>query len=273
MTMERLTKSPYVVSIYGYCGVSQVTEYAEGGSLYDLIERLRGRNGSPLKLSSLDKLRIGIQIITALADLHSFEKDGITSVTHNDFDTDQIVSVDGVYKLNDFHLSHFLKRNQRTGKVCQYPMKVNGSLRKVHAPEESYPGKKVDNEKADVFVAGNVMYYVLTSKWIFEGVKNEEGIRLLRNGKRSPFPDHIKNSTDPADQAMMKAITMLWTHDPEERPRARTVSNFLIQELESIVGALPSDRVVRVEVPPLPENWDFNDGGPSWDENLADDDE
>jgi hypothetical protein len=51
----------------------------------------------------------------------------------------------------------------------------------------------VDNEKADVYVARSDMYYVLMSKWVFEGVNNGKGIRLQRLGKRSPFLLHIKN--------------------------------------------------------------------------------
>lgn len=270
MTMERLTKSPYVVSLYGYCGVSQVTEYASGGSLYDLIERFRGKqNHPPLRMSPIDKLRIAIQIITAVADLHSFESDGIASVTHNDLDPEQYVFVDGVYKLNDFHYSYFLEKNQYTDKVCENPMRINRRYLKYHAPEEGYRDT-VDNEKADVYVAGSVMYYVLTSKWIFEGVNNEKGIRLQRLGKRSPFPLHIKNSTDAADQAMMKAITMLWTHDPKERPRARAISNFLIKELEKVADGdtIASDGIFRVVIPPFPNNWDFTEEGSSWEENL-----
>ena len=268
MIMERLTKSPYVLTSYGFCGLSQVNECGEAGSAYDLIERFRGRgNHTPLVMSPLDKLRVGIQIVTALADLHGFEDDGVASVTHNDLESDQFILVDGVYKLNDFHLAHLLQRNRTTRKTCWNPMKVRRTFRKLHAPEESYGGR-VDNEKADDYVAGNMMYYILTGKWIFEGVKNDVGIEWLRKGKRPPFTDHIANSTDPANLALMKGINMLWTHDVKERPSARMVSNFLIQMLEKIEGHRPEDGIIRVSVPPLPADWNLNEEGPSWDENI-----
>jgi hypothetical protein len=99
---------------------------------------------------------------------------------------DQFVLVDGIYKLNDFQLSYFLERNQT--EICNQQMGVpNSFFRKNHAPEETYRGRPVDNAKADDYVAGNLMYYVLTSKWIFEGIGSQKGIKRLRNGERSPF--------------------------------------------------------------------------------------
>jgi hypothetical protein len=82
MTMERATSIANIVTTYGYCGLSQVNQYANGGSMRDLVEWFRGKGGvAPLEMSPLDKLRIGIQIITAMAELHSFEEDGVASHT------------------------------------------------------------------------------------------------------------------------------------------------------------------------------------------------
>ena len=169
MAMERLTSSQYVLSTYGYCGLSQVIEYGEGGSIHDLVKRARleGRDN----MDPIDKLKVAIQLVTAVADLHGFEKDGKASITHNDLCCHQFILVDGVYKLNDFHLSRFLKKNRQTNEVCQNPMTVGRRWRLVHAPEE-ITERVLDNEKADDYVVGNVMYYVLTKEWIFERVPN-----------------------------------------------------------------------------------------------------
>ena len=123
-------------------------------------------------------------------------------------------------------------------------------------------------EKADDYTIGNIMYYVLTKWWIFEGVKNSVGVYLLQQGKRSPFPEHIKNSTDPSDQALMKGINMLWTHDVKKRPSARVVSDFLIGELEKIQKK-KVEGVVQASVPPLPKDWDYGDD-PSFEQNVYD---
>jgi serine/threonine protein kinase len=116
MVMERLTASPYVVDIFTTCGATQVIEYSEGGNIHDLIKiaRLAGVD----KMPSIDKLRICVQIVAAVADMHSFEKDSIPSLSHNDLCCHQFLLVDGVYKLNDFHLAKYMKKNKNTNEMC-----------------------------------------------------------------------------------------------------------------------------------------------------------
>lgn len=262
MAMERLSKSPYVLNTYGYCGDTQILEFATGGNIHDLVHRARkeGKDDMP----SIDKLRIAIQLITGVADLHTFEEDGIASITHNDICCHQFVLVDGVYKLNDFHLSTFTKRDNKN-QICRQRQRVLHFWDLIHAPEE-ISGGKVDNEKADDYVVGNVMYYVLTKRWIFEDLLGSEGVKYLQEGKRSPFPKHLQNSKDPADIALMKGISMVWTHSVAKRPSSREVSNFLIFELEKITGEKVKE-VVRVSVQPLPKDWDYSED-PTFSLNL-----
>jgi hypothetical protein len=124
MVMERLTSSPYVASIYGLCGTSQMTEFSDGGNIHDRIKEARliekGKRSKDLDVfgDHRNKAKIGIQVISSVADLHTFEKDGITSIVHQDLCCHQIVLIDGVYKLGDFHLSALLKKRQDTGEVC-----------------------------------------------------------------------------------------------------------------------------------------------------------
>jgi hypothetical protein len=56
LAMERLTKSNFVVDIYGYCSNSGAFEYGEGGDVKDAIWP-RGESGQ--NLTQLDKLQIG----------------------------------------------------------------------------------------------------------------------------------------------------------------------------------------------------------------------
>ncbi len=254
LTMERLTKSPYVLNIYNQCGASQVLEYASGGNIFNLIQKARKKRRDDM--SPEDKLRIAIQIASAVADLHTFEDDGMVSVTHNDICCDQFVYVDGVYKLNDFHLSSFIEKHKNSDEICKKKRRVQDKYTLIHAPEESYRSM-VDNERADDYVTGNVMYYVLTKKWIFEDLSTSKGIQSLQEGKRPSFPKHIQNSTDLSEIAIMKAINMLWTHDVTKRPSSREVSRFLIEQLETITGEKVNG-VVRVSVPPFPHNFDFS---------------
>jgi tRNA A-37 threonylcarbamoyl transferase component Bud32 len=116
ISMERLTKSKYITGIFGMCGASQITEYSEGGNIHDRIKEARLAHTD--LIPSIDKLKIGYQIATAVADMHTFEPDGVTSLVHLDICCHQFVLIDGVYKLGDFHLSSFTAKHKDTGDIC-----------------------------------------------------------------------------------------------------------------------------------------------------------
>jgi hypothetical protein len=116
LAMERLSASPYVSKLFSGCATSQLVEYSNGGNIHDLIKlaRLEGDD----RQSPLDKLRINYQVAMAVAHMHTFEHDGIPSLTHNDLCCHQFILVDGIYKLTDFHLSSFHRRDKNTQEVC-----------------------------------------------------------------------------------------------------------------------------------------------------------
>jgi hypothetical protein len=134
---------------------------------------------------------------------------------------------------------------------------------KLRAPEEQSVNSEEETQvalrdKIDVHMMGNVMYYVLTKKWLFEGLTTEEATTRMAKGRRSKFPKDILASKDPADQAVVKAIAMCWTHEPENRPAAREVSDLLRVALETILGTTHLG-VVKVSIPPLPKKYSYSD--------------
>ena len=104
---------------------------------------------------------------------------------------------------------------------------------------------------------GDVLYYVLTKKWVMEGWTNKEAVELLSESERSRIPPFIEKSKHPAHQAMIRALGMAWTQDPNERPPAREIAAYLEQELIAINGG-KSDAPWRVSARPLPPNYDFS---------------
>lgn len=264
LVMERLTCSPYVASIYGACGTSQLVEYSAYGNLFDWMKLTRhGQRESP---TPVEKLKLAIQIATGVADMHSIDQDqGLVSMAHNDICCHQFMMVDGTFKLGDFHLSTFVKKNQTSGHECEeWNRGMNSAIDKVRAPEELDGGMITPLDKVDVFLMGNVMYYIMTQKWIFEGVTTEETRKRLIDGNRSDF-GYIP--THPAEKAVEKAIRWSWTHTPKERPTAREVSSFLKGALKEVDGQ--EYDIVRVSVPPLPSDYDFSDA--EFYENLGQD--
>ena len=114
-------------------------------------------------------------------------------------------------------------------------------------------------EKSDVYTLGNVMYYILTMKWLFENQGVSKGVRELMEGRRSPFPERILTSPDRGIRAIRRAIEMCWTHDPDMRPSADTVRNFLANELKAVLGVQELGIVRVTSIDPLPEGYKYTD--------------
>ena len=108
----------------------------------------------------------------------------------------------------------------------------------------------VPGDVIDVWMMGNLIYYMLTDLYTFEKPKNlswKETSRELIAGRRSPLPKEIERSTDPSHVAVRRALGMCWTHDWKERPSARMISDYLMGQLREITGEQDPD--VRVKLP------------------------
>mmetsp|Transcript_17266 Transcript_17266/g.26721 ORF Transcript_17266/g.26721 Transcript_17266/m.26721 type:complete len:119 (-) Transcript_17266:135-491(-) len=109
---------------------------------------------------------------------------------------------------------------------------------------------------------GNVMYYVLTKKWLFEigGESVGAAMKKLIGGERSPFPENLQNSKNPADKALIEGIELAWIHDASKRPRAREIADIMIRRLEKIEGRkYVGPDSIRVSIPPLPQDYRYSD--------------
>lgn len=130
VSMERLSQSDYVLDIYAYCGLSQVIELGDGGgNLHDLIKTTRQKIRD--ELSSIDKLKIGYQLVSAVADMHGNDPATIP-IVHNDICCHQFILVNGIYKLNDFHLAKFQKKHVSSGNTCLSTFSYNWGVSTTH---------------------------------------------------------------------------------------------------------------------------------------------
>ena len=121
VAMERLTSSPHVVNIYGYCVNSQLTEYSDGGDVYDAVftEKISS------SITKLDRLRIAEQIAAGVAEVHNLEKEGQAPMAHTDITPPQFILIGGFYKLNDFNRVRFIRWNEKTNEPCPYKVANN----------------------------------------------------------------------------------------------------------------------------------------------------
>ena len=257
MTLEALSSSDYIIKIFGYCGSSQILELGDGGNVHDLIQRSRDHK---VNLSYIDRLKVSIQLATSIADLHEY-----AHASHRDVCCHQFVNVNGVYKLNDFHLAKYTQHIPRTKQLCA--LSNANTYPKIHAPEEYYGRSignyNIDGEKADVYMLGNIMYNVLTNKWTFENYNRKEATKRMIKGFVPDIPSVIlaKNETNVAVNVLLKGIHMCWTSSVRRRPTARSVAQFLRSELAKILGKEQIPSIIQVNVPPLEKDYSYSDRG------------
>lgn len=150
VTMERLTSSPYVMDIYGYCGHSALTELAFTklglNNLYRLSTELKGVN-TPYVLQK--KLQIAAIVAFGLSELHNvpiddkqldlqFSKtDSKTlkpptnqqvpaSITHYDINPRNVIMTkSGIPKLNDFNVAEFMRWDPETREQCGFESRLH----------------------------------------------------------------------------------------------------------------------------------------------------
>lgn len=244
LAMERLTKSRHIVDIYGYCGQSVLTELATGSA------RAFVKNKS---LTSLQRLETGRDMAQAVADLHSIDyADGNNvTLTHNDMNVANAVTVRGRIKLNDFNIGILQRWNATAHRVCHTPVLFAAPLWK--SPEENANVSYVDAAATDVYGLGNLLFHVLTKcqPWTHlepNGplTKMEAAERKMAGGQpfvpakyraESSGPNGHANSTSSgaapppprplAYAALHHAVAACFRTDPRVRPTAQQLARQL----------------------------------------------
>jgi serine/threonine protein kinase len=168
VAMERLTASPFVVDIYGYCGQSAINELADFPfpgiqSLEAFNRRMRGKESTK---SNAIKLRMAASIALGVADIHAAGSTDLDDenvyMVHYDLNPRNIALFSGGRpKINDFNIAEFLRYDPQTNKTCKFPSRLHEPW--WRAPEEMNTTHTVlVDEKVDIYALGNILYHTLT---------------------------------------------------------------------------------------------------------------
>ena len=111
--MERLTSSQHVINLFGFCGHSVLTEFADGSRVGELADKARKR--------PLARLKIASDIAHGLADVHGIDGDGNATFVHLDVNPANVVSIGGTLKLNDFNIGIIRRWNTTSNTPCGFP--------------------------------------------------------------------------------------------------------------------------------------------------------
>jgi serine/threonine protein kinase len=240
VAMERLTASPFVVNVYGYCGQSAINELADFPfpgiqNLESFNRRMRGKE-SPH--TNAIKLRMAASIALGVADIHaggSTDPNDINVyMAHYDLNPRNIALFSGGRpKINDFNIAEFLQYDPSDNATCKFPARLHEPW--WRAPEEmNLTHTILVDEKVDIYALGNILYHTLTSH-SSRGKQSKDRMDHVRPqvaaGLRPPIPAPYAHSTDPNVLAMIRAIDLCWSTDPRKRATADEVAMGLYEAL------------------------------------------
>ena len=225
---ERLTASPRVMNIFGFCGMSVIVEFASGRDLGDALSE-----GDTF--TKKERFKTALEITQAVSDLHNFNHK-VPAIAHSDIWHSQFVKTERGFVLSDFNRAQFLFWNTTSNaSSCPYYYQHSNGYPFRSAEEYSY---EAQTEKIDVYSVGNVLFSLLMDKWPYEDLykeKNTDAVskRIIR-GDRDTLSTELLESTDPIDVAIRTAMNMCWVHDWRERYNAKEVASFLMGEKRKV---------------------------------------
>ncbi|KAG8124029.1 hypothetical protein E2320_019459 [Naja naja] len=220
---------PNIVKLYGAClnPVCLVMEYAEGGSLYNVLH-----GAEPLPYyTAAHAMSWCLQCSQGVAYLHSMKP---KALIHRDLKPPNLLLVAGgtVLKICDF------------GTACdiQTHMTNNKGSAAWMAPEV-FEGSNY-SEKCDVFSWGIILWEVITRRKPFDEIGGP-AFRIMwavHNGTRPPL---IKNLPKPIESLM----TRCWSKDPSQRPSMEEIVKIMTHLMQGESGrlSLPPSRGSSVE--------------------------
>jgi hypothetical protein len=235
MVAERLTGSPRVYNIFGFCGQGIISEFFSQGDIERVAipgdfkpqknDTLRFYNDFTLE----QKVMICLQMAEAVADLHGYSG-GV--ITHQDIQLSQFLFNENATKiiLNDFNQAEFMLWDDEKQDYCKYTEgRGNGDWR---SPEEFYDNPL--NEKVDVYSLGNNFYSVFTGLWVFYDSKDDEETQQRVKEGEKPYIDPRYKSQDPLQAKLADIIESCFTYNPLNRPSIFEVITMLRKLLKDV---------------------------------------
>lgn len=197
----------YFDSFFGETSFMIAMEYAQGGTLHNLIEEREGK-----LLDEEEIIRLFVQILVAIYHVHK------QKILHRDLKTQNILlnKTRKVVKIGDFGISKVLSSKSKAHSVIGTPCYISPEL---------CEGKPY-NQKSDIWALGCVLYELATLKRAFEASNLPALVLKIMKGNFNPISERYSED-------MKNLVLSMLQVDPAKRP---TLPQIMAQPL--VVNAL-----------------------------------
>lgn len=222
IAMDHLTKSPYVMSLHGFCALAALYPFSSGGTF-----KRAAKKGF---LSSEQKLELALHVARATRDVHDIDDEAVVTMTCADISSGQFVENDetGIYQLADLNVLHFMTWDKETHEPC--PFKEAPSAGYVRSPEE-YARAEGFDEGIDIWAMGNVLHFLLTGHYAMSGSitdwSRNKVVSAVKKGVRPPSYDRIEKEGDPVEMEILHVVKNTRTTEKEDRWPAKRAVEYL----------------------------------------------
>lgn len=224
---ERLTSSPYVTGIHGFCGMSVLNELGKELELDPNLTRV-------------ERLHYARDLAAGMAAAHGIDGAKNPRLVHADLRHSNVMfsQETGALTLSDFNQGYFLGWDKVAKKPCGYRPRFSFWHDRFAAPEECL--REVQTEKTDIYHLGGMIFYFLTGYKPY--TFNQADFEKREMNKKMPggkwvlptIPPRFTTSDDPAVVTMIKAIKACLHYEAKNRPNAREVLWMLDSTLSSV---------------------------------------
>lgn len=241
--MDRLTASPRVISAFGFCGQSVLSQFAQGRTSQAVKDQ---------KLSWRERFIMALELTRGLAELHALrpivydtirandmnQSDPIALLHshsldqpqlfgHHDINTANTVSLRSKQlQWNDFNLGIIMQSRTNGTEECQVPIRFEGILWRSPEEIQNATGYLKSPFPSDVYAFGAVLFTILTrhQPWthLEEFKENRTLEDLARKKLRGDLPNLPLKYKPRRKEAkvLWAAVRACFRQDPQQRPTA-----------------------------------------------------
>jgi serine/threonine protein kinase len=241
--MDRLAASPRVVSAYGFCGQSVLTQFAQA-----LTSRAVKDNG----LSWRERFIMALELTRGLAELHALrpivfdnimtkgfnESDPIALLHSLPTDKPQLFSHHDItiantislrpkqLQWNDFNLGILVQNRSNGTGECPVPIRYEGILWRSPEEIQNATGYLQTPFPSDVYAFGAVLFTILTKHQPWTHLEESKGNTtmeaLARKKLRGDMPNLPLKYAPKRKEAkvLWAAVRACFRRDPQQRPTA-----------------------------------------------------